>query len=185
MFWISGPLYFPHFYFSPTLISSAFVFLPCPQRPVKMFAFSCSTQILTLQPSSIPCLPEAVQALDLSLLFPAPSALSSREGRRVFCPWAFSVWYTSGFLLAPPGVEGVGGNLIWAWPGEGGSLGSCSLSFFGSSGKGVFSATASQRLTAVELPHNLAFSTQSSQFLVLPQIFQSTISGSFWGVGWF
>lgn len=119
-----GPHISPISSFLPPLIPSAFVFLPCPQRPIKMFSFSYSAQILTLQPSSIPWPTSGCAGTwPLCSFLPLPFLPFLPEGRKVSCLLAFSVWYTSGFLLAPPGVEGVGGNLIWAWPGEGGSPG--------------------------------------------------------------
>lgn len=79
-----------------------------------MFSFSCSTQVLTLQPSLFyPLgLPEAGQALGLALSSFLPLHCL------FFPPWEkgvlpFGLFYLVHFRFpsGPPGVEGVGGTL--------------------------------------------------------------------------
>lgn len=145
--------------FSPfllPLISSAFVFLPCPQRPIKMFSFSYSAQILTSSPLLSHGLPEAVQTLGLFLcsFLPLLPFLPSRGER---CPafWPFlsgtlqvSFWLHLGWRELVGTSSGLGQEREVLW-------GSCSLSFFLKLWERAPSqASASQRLTAVDLPHN-------------------------------
>lgn len=118
-FW--ARLTFPHTSSSLSLIPQflLFAFPPLPQA-MKMVSFILYPNP-SLSPLSSRGLSAAVRAL--GHLFPVPHRLVVPLGKKGVLPLAFSIWYTSGFLLAPPGVEGVGGNLVWARPGEGGSLG--------------------------------------------------------------